>query len=180
VVAKRLHIRGRLPARLRDSKAIYLATSELHQFQEGVRTLLRVDVLVGATLLGFTYVTVAGFALYLVVLGVGARGLNVQDVLAVHYFSLAFSLIFPLPIDIGVAELSGVGAFAAVGYERSYAVGAVLVNRVLSLGSAIAIALLVVIVLHDEFLLALRGRDERGDGGRAASQPRTSCRAPRV
>jgi uncharacterized membrane protein YbhN (UPF0104 family) len=156
VVARHFHPRGRLPARLRDSRAVRMAAGELHQFARGVGDLLRPVVLLVALILGLIYVTIAGLALFLVVQGLGG-GLSIPAVLAVYYFSLAFSLIFPLPMDIGVAELSGVGAFAALGYDRSHAVGSMLVNRAVSLGSALAIAMVVVLVLRDELRLALRG-----------------------
>ncbi|MGH2390665.1 MAG: hypothetical protein ACRDIE_20890, partial [Chloroflexota bacterium] len=100
----------------------------------------------------------AGGALYVVVHGLGVGGASFRQVLAAYFFSLAFSLIFPLPVDIGVLEVSAVGAFLATGISRNDAVASVLVNRVLSIGSAIVIALLAMLVLHGELRAAL-GQD---------------------
>jgi uncharacterized membrane protein YbhN (UPF0104 family) len=49
-----------------------------------------------------------------------------------------------------------VGAFLALGMSKGDAVGAMLVNRALSLGSAIVIALVLMMILHDQFRAALR------------------------
>jgi uncharacterized membrane protein YbhN (UPF0104 family) len=101
-----------------------------------------------------------------------SRGLGIQlplgGALAVYFFSLAFSLIFPLPVDIGVLEVSGVGAFLAQGVHKPPAVGAVLINRVLSFGSALAIAVAGMLILHDELRQAMR------ELPRTATEPRVS------
>jgi uncharacterized membrane protein YbhN (UPF0104 family) len=59
-------------------------------------------------------------------------------------------------MDIGATEISGVGAFLALGMSKGDAVGAMLVNRALSLGSAVVIALVIMMILHDQFRAALR------------------------
>jgi uncharacterized membrane protein YbhN (UPF0104 family) len=118
-------------------------------------------ILVIETLLGAIYVTLAGAALYLVVRGLGVTGVSFGAVLAVSYFSLGFSLIVPLPLDIGVIEVSAVGAFLAVGVGKADAVGAVLINRALSIAIALLIALVGLIVWRDELRAALRGRTRR-------------------
>jgi uncharacterized protein (TIRG00374 family) len=139
------------------------AFDELREFRHGVGDLLHPRILLVQFLIGATYVVIAGSGLYLIVRGIGVDSLSFWQVLSVYFFSLAFGLIFPLPVDIGVTELSGVGAFVAVGLDRSPAVGVMLINRVLSIGSAVAIALIVMVVLHDEMRAALRSRGAQKD-----------------
>jgi len=66
--------------------------------------------------------------------------------------------IVPLPLDIGVVEISAVGAFLAVGVSKTDAVGVVLINRALSIGVSLVIALIGAALLRDEGRAALRGR----------------------
>ena len=70
--------------------------------------------------------------------------------LAVYLFNLAFALITPIPLNIGPIEVSGVGALVTLGVDETAAVGVMLINRVLSIGASMAIALVVVLVLHGE------------------------------
>ena len=69
-----------------------------------------------------------------------------------------FGSIFPLPVDVGVAEISGVGAFLAIGVDKSAAAGAMLVMRAVSIGVGLVVALIAILVLNDEFRASLRER----------------------
>ena len=71
-----------------------------------------------------------------------------------YLFRLAFALITPIPLDIGPIEVSGVGALVALGVDERAAVGVMLINRVLTIGASVAIALVVVLVLHGELRTA--------------------------
>lgn len=155
-----LHRAGRAPQWMQRHKAWRKVLSELRQFLEGSKQILHPRVMIIASLLGAVYLVVAGVALYLVARGLGIH-ISLTGALAVYFFSLAFSLIFPLPVDIGVLEVSGVGAFLALGVDKPPAVGAMLVNRVLSFGSALAIALVGALLLHDEFRRAMRDRPRK-------------------
>ncbi len=70
--------------------------AEVRQFRAGATDLVHPRPLAVALLLGAVYVTLAGAALYLIVRGLGIRGVSLWQVLAVSYFSLGFSLIVPL------------------------------------------------------------------------------------
>jgi hypothetical protein len=61
-------------------------------------------------------------------------------------------------VDVGVAEISGVGAFLAIGVDKSAAVGAMLVMRAVSIGVGLVVALITILVLNDEFRASLRER----------------------
>jgi glycosyltransferase 2 family protein len=145
------------PQWMTKHEALRKILDELRQFREGTRDLLRPRVLAIQVSLGSMYLAIAGIALYVVIRGLGLNSVSLWQAWAVYFFSLAVGLIFPLPVDIGVTEISGVGALVAIGVDRSYAVGIMLINRVLSIGASVAIALIVVVVLHDEFRATLRG-----------------------
>lgn len=158
---RHFHQAGRGPRWMREHKLTRKALDELGQLREGAEELLHPRILIIETLLSATYLMCAGAALFFVTRGLGIGNVSFGAVLGVYFFSLAFSLIFPIPVDIGVTEVSGVGAFLAVGVNRNAAVGAMLINRILSIGSAIAIALVALIILHDEFRAALHGRGQQ-------------------
>ncbi|MDB5076824.1 MAG: hypothetical protein JWO42_3003 [Chloroflexi bacterium] len=158
VAYAKLHHAHSPPKWMTQSDNMRKLLEELRQFREGVADLLHVRLLIVPVALGAVYLVIAGTALYLIARGLDVRGLTYGETLSVYFLSLAFGLIFPLPVDIGVTEISGVGALLAVGVDRNKAVSLVLLNRVLSIGAAIAIALVVVAILHDELIATLRGR----------------------
>lgn len=134
------------------------AAEQLRQFGKGTQRILHWRTLAISFGLAALYLIVAGGILYVVLDGLGWHKTSFGDVLAVYFFSLAIALIFPLPADVGVTELSGVGAFLVVGVDRDTAISAMLINRVLSIGFSIVIAGIVSAVLRDELAKALQGR----------------------
>lgn len=165
-----LHRAGRAPQWMQRHKTWQTVLRELRQFIDGSRHILHPRVILIASALGAVYLVIAGVALYLVAQGLSIH-ISLTGALAVYFFSLAFSLIFPLPVDIGVLEVSGVGAFLALGADKPPAVGAMLVNRVLSFGSALAIALVCMIILHKEFSQAMRDRPRKPSTRENAAPP---------
>jgi uncharacterized membrane protein YbhN (UPF0104 family) len=165
-------VHPRTPQWVKEHKTLLQALDAFKRFREGAAVLFRPHVVGIAVLLGAIYVIVGASALYLVVRGLGIGGVSLWQVWAVYFFSLAFSLIVPLPMDIGATEISGVGALLAVGMSKSDAVGGMLVNRALSLGSALAIALVTMIILHDQFRAALRSPQSarRAEAAKAADR----------
>jgi uncharacterized protein (TIRG00374 family) len=139
----------------------------LRQFGAGARSMLRWRVLGIGYLLAAAYLAAAGAALYLVLLGLGVTNVSLGQALAVYCFSLALGLIIPIPVDLGIIELTGVGALLALGVERNAAITAMLLFRVLSLGSSVAIAAGTGAALHDQLRAALR---PRGPGTSSAAQ----------
>lgn len=171
----RFHRHSRTPKWIKEHKTLLKALEEFQQFQQGASLLFHPRVLLIAALLSAGYLITAGAALYLVVRGLGIGGASLPETLAVYFFSLAFSLIIPIPVDIGVLEFSGVGALLAIGIQggKTPAVGVMLINRVLGIGSSIAIALIVMAVFHGEFRAALRGQ-----AGNVEQQPGTPEASP--
>ncbi len=152
------HHRGALPSWLARRRLVCKALDELHQFRLGIAALLRPRVLAPAVTLGATYVLLGGTALFLVARGLGIDQVSWPAVLTVYFFSVAFALIFPLPIDLGVYEVSGVGAFFAIGVEKSDAVSSMLLLRVMVSGAALIIALAAIGLLRDQVRAVLRER----------------------
>ena len=115
-------------------------------------------MLLSAALLGGLYVGLGGTVLYLVARGLGVASLTWPEVLAVYCFSLAFALILPLPVDVGVTETGGAAAFVVLGVDPSIAVGAMLLMRAITVGVALVIGLLTLAALPDVTRSVLHGR----------------------
>ena len=154
----RLHYRGRLPAWVTRHRRARAALDEVRQFRVGAAALVHPRVLARGGLLGALYLILGGSALYLVLRGLGIDSVSWWQVLAVYFFSLAVALIVPLPVDIGVTEVGGVAAFLVIGVDASVAISAMLLMRMLSIGTALVIALATIVVVRDEFRALLRER----------------------
>jgi uncharacterized membrane protein YbhN (UPF0104 family) len=76
--------------------------------------------------------------------------------LGIYAFTMTVGLLMPLPVDFGVIEISGVGALLASGVTQEVAVAIMLINRLLNLGSALAIAVVGTVFLRAELHKALR------------------------
>lgn len=162
-----VHFRGKFRW-LTRYRAVRKVQAEVAQFAAGAACLVRPGILAQATALGATYLVLAGTVLYLVVRGLGVDNISWPGVLAAYFFSIAFSLIFPLPIDIGVYEASGVGALLAIGLARSDAVTAMLSMRIVTTGAAVVIALATMLILRDEVRAVLRDRTPTPSGRHAS------------
>jgi uncharacterized membrane protein YbhN (UPF0104 family) len=176
VVYKRMQTEA-LPAWLSRHRSLRLAQAELRRFRLGAAALLHPRVLVRAVALGASYLLLGGSTLYVVARGLGIGRVSFGQVLAVYFFSLAFGLIFPLPVDIGVTEATGVGALLAIGVDRSVAISVMLIMRVLSVGISSIIALGAMLVMPDELRAVLREQPGRlhADGiERAEADPTTT------
>lgn len=154
----KLHASIPLPDWLTGRGWYRAAAKALDDFREGAVDLLVPGVLVKVVPLGVLYCLCAAAAMYMVVLGLGISHLSFWQALAAYFFSLAFTLIVPVPIDIGVFEASGIGALVAQGVGRNEAVSIALVNRALGLGVSFVLALLIALILHDELRAALGHR----------------------
>jgi uncharacterized protein (TIRG00374 family) len=129
---------------------------EFSRFRLGVATLIRPRRLAIAAALGAAYLVTASAALYVLALGVGVDQASFWQMLAIYAFSLTAGLILPLPVDLGVVELSGAGALAATGLSKEVAVSIMLLNRLLTVGSALLIGAIGTLFLRDELRRALQ------------------------
>lgn len=155
VAIHRLPVR---PERLFTHPSVRKALDELRQFRAGSVQILRPHVLLPAALCSATYLVFGGLGLALLAWGLGLDQVTLGQALAVYFFSLAFATIIPLPMDLGSTELGGVGVFLAlgVGVGKSAAVGVMVLDRTLALGSTFALALVVGLVLQAEVRAELR------------------------
>lgn len=153
------HVSPRPPLWMTKQTWMRKALNELHNFRVGTaKELIHPRTMTYALALGAAYVVVGGVILYLVILGLGVGGVTFWGAQAAYYFSLAFALIFPLPIDFGTLEISAVGALLAVGLDGSVAVSVVFADRIILMGAALAIFLPSLLPLRDEAAIALHGR----------------------
>jgi uncharacterized protein (TIRG00374 family) len=150
------------PARwMTERKVLRQALRGLHDFRAGTAELMRPRILAIELVFGTAYLVLAGLSLYMVLAGLGIHTVSVWQAMAVYFFSLAIGLIVPIPVDIGLIEISGIGALLAFGIDRSAAVSAMLLFRVLSIGASLLIALVSMALLRDELRATLRGRKGR-------------------
>lgn len=159
----RLHKQSGPPQWVTRHKWSRKAYEELKQFGEGAKDLLKWRTLAVVYLNTLIYLLMAGGALYFVAHAVGVD-LAYGPALAVYFFGLAVSLIFPLPIDFGVAEISGTGAFLLVGVARAPAVSIMLIFRILSIMSALFFAAIACVVMRDQLREALSSRQSKRQG----------------
>jgi len=151
----RHHSAFRVPQWVRNHKATRKIMGEVRNLGAALVDLLNWRTLAITYVNSLLYLILGGAALYLT-----ARGLDVNisfgDALAVYFFSLAVTLIIPLPTDLGATELSGTGAFLLVGLTRTAAVSIEIIYRVISIGSSIVIGLVGCLVYRDQLALALK------------------------
>ena len=145
--------------------------NELGRFRRGVAALVRPRPLATQATLCAAYLCSAAAGLYMLALGLSVDQLSFWQMLGIFAFSLTAGLILPLPVDLGVVELSGAGALAASGVSKEVAVSIMLLNRLLNVGSAIAIAAIGTLFLRTELREALRTRrDQEGEQTWASSK----------
>lgn len=138
--AYRAHISPHPSPRMLRYSWVRRGLDELRRFRDGTtQELIHPRTLTYATVLGAGYVFVGGLILYVLIGGLGFPGVTFWEAQAAYDFSLAFALIFPLPLDFGTLEVSTVGALLAVGLERSAAVGIALLDRLVLMGAAVVI-----------------------------------------
>lgn len=168
------HEEGQPPKWIRDHKSLTKALDEVKEFQEGVGVLMKPRIVLIEAGLSAAYLMLGAGGLYMVVLGLHITGIDFFATLSVYFFSLAIALMLPLPVDFGATEISGTGAFLAVGLARADAVGVMLINRVLSLLSAFVIAGIGMIVMHDELhaVLTRKPHDQKPSAGDQAGKER--------
>ncbi len=143
---------------------------EFARFREGVVDLMNPRSLAITLVYSTTYLVIGGAALYVVVRGLSIPNATFTESLAVYFFSLACALMIPLPVDIGVIELSGLGAFIAIGVEHNAAISATLANRILSILASIVIAAVVVAVLRGEAVTLYKHMSGSRQSARAGAQ----------
>ena len=168
----RLVVTTRMPSRIADSSRFRALLVEGRLFKASTALLAHPRGLALQSSLGAAYLVLGAGAFYSLLLGLGVTGVPLPQAIAVYLFSLACGLLIPIPVDIGLIELSGTTALLAVGVSRGVAVSAMLLNRVLGGAAAILIALATMVMLREELRAALRSREDVQESVRGvASSP---------
>ena len=90
--------------------------------------------------------------------GLGLHGIGFTQALVVYAFALGAGLIIPVPIDLGLTELSGLAALMAFGVPRADALTVMLLQRLVSSTLTGGISLAGLAVLRRHVAAALRTR----------------------
>lgn len=160
----KLHQESGPPQWMQKRKITRRFLDEAREFREGAKDLIEPRTLIVAFINSAVYSIIAGTALYMTAKGLRVANVPYFGVLAVYFFSLATSLIIPLPTDIGAAELSGAGAFLLIGVEKAIAVSVMLIFRLLSILTAILLAFAGGIIMRDEVRAAMQQRGQQDQG----------------
>lgn len=137
------------------------ALQEVREFVQGEATLFHPHVIATTALLAAGYLLFSGFALYVVIRGLGFTDITWEAALAASFFSLAVSTIIPLPTDLGSSEASGAGALVAVGLTTSGAISTLLLYRFLNLVEQVFAALVGILLFPDEFRALWHARSNK-------------------
>jgi uncharacterized protein (TIRG00374 family) len=162
VVLVRLDIHAHPPEWLGRRKFFQWAVQQGKTFGQGARAFVTPKRLAIGLALSALYLAAAGTQYFIVIRALGNQTMSYWDGLAAYLFSLGVGLILPVPTDIGVQEITGVGALKALGLKTTQAVSVSILFRILNLVSSIVIALITFVVLHKEFRDAFSSR--RGSG----------------
>jgi uncharacterized membrane protein YbhN (UPF0104 family) len=133
------------PAWMRRNRRTRALLESLQHFRLGAASLVQPPVVRLTLLLSLLYVLLAGFALYIVILGLGISGVSFWQAVGVSCFGLAFYVV------LGSLEAADVGVLVGLGVSKTDAVTAIFVNRGLGIGITAFLAGVTMIVLHDEW-----------------------------
>src|ERR671935_42958 len=121
-------------------------------------SLLCLRALGPAAALSAAYIAVAALELWAIAAGLGLHSIGFEQALVVYAFALAAGLIVPVPIDLGLTELSGLAALMACGVPRADALTVMLLQRLLSSTLTAGISLVSLAVLRRHVAAALHTR----------------------
>jgi uncharacterized protein (TIRG00374 family) len=151
-LSSRFLMASRRRPRLRPVSAWYAG------FIGSADALLCLRALVPAAVLSAAYIAVAALALWAIAAGLGLHGLGFTQALVVYAFALGAGLIIPVPIDLGLTELSGLAALMAFGVPRADALTVMLLQRLVSSTLTGGISLVGLAVLRRHVAAALQTR----------------------
>jgi uncharacterized membrane protein YbhN (UPF0104 family) len=151
-LSSRFLMASRRRPRLRPVSAWYAG------FIGSADSLLCLRALGPAAALSAAYIAVAALELWAIAAGLGLHGLGFAQALVVYAFALGAGLIIPVPIDLGLTELSGLAALMACGVPRADALTVMLLQRLVSSTLTGGISLAGLAVLRRHVAAALQTR----------------------
>ncbi len=153
------HVRLPQPA-YRYHRWVRWLSVQTRMFQKGTRALASPRALLPGAGFSVVYLATIGGAYYVILRAVGVASVSYWDALAAYLFGLAAGLILPTPTEIGVAELTGLGALNALGVDLGHAATTVLLFRLMFIGFSMIFALLTFGVLHRDTAMIFRTVEE--------------------
>jgi uncharacterized membrane protein YbhN (UPF0104 family) len=174
VVGRRL----RLPRAMAMHPRAHWLANQVHYFAVGARRLRAPRVLLAGFALSTVALAASGSAYAILLRGVGAGGVSYWYAIAAYLFGLGSGLILPTPTELGVSELTGLGALRAAGAPVTEAAATVLLFRLLLMGTVILAALVTFLVMRHEVAM-LFGPPALSRAGRAVNAPERTARRPR-
>lgn len=130
----------------------------LDQFMRGGRTLLAYHLLVPGLLLVALYLGANGMVLYTIGHQFAIPRLNPEAAMDVLAFSIFVPLIFPVPIQFGFTELTGLGALAAYGASRGDAIATMIAYRAWGMGLSMLFGITMMLLMPRQLAKALGKR----------------------
>jgi uncharacterized membrane protein YbhN (UPF0104 family) len=89
--------------------------------------------------------------LYVMIQAVGVHNISFVDTISIYCFTVLVTILIPIPGEIGVTELSGVGVLMAYGVPAAKAAVIVLGLRILATGFTIVQSAAILALLRGEF-----------------------------
>lgn len=162
VIIARLDIHAHPPEWLGRRKFFQWVSEQWKTFIKGAESFVTPKRLIIGFLLAATYLAAAGTEYYIVIRALGINNLSYWHAVSAYLFGLGVGLILPVPTDIGVQEITGVGALKALGVGTTNAVSISILYRILSLASSLLVAVVTFVILHHEFAEAFTSRQGSG------------------
>lgn len=96
------------------------------------------------------YMSIYAIELYAILLAAGIHNISFADTLGIYALTVLAVILIPIPTEIGLTEITGLGALAAYGVPRSTAAIVMLSLRILATGMTILVAAAVIFFLRGE------------------------------
>jgi uncharacterized membrane protein YbhN (UPF0104 family) len=120
------------------------------------------------------YMCIYAVELYAILLAAGIHNISFADTLGIYALTVLAVILVPIPTEIGLTEVTGLGALTAYGVPRSTAAIVMLSLRILATGMTILVAAAVIFFLRGELVAGALtvGSDQVDSAGEktAASQ----------
>lgn len=118
-----------------------------------------------------TYMALTIIGFWMVIRGLGIDTVGIAQATAIYSLVLAVVDINPLPSDLGVSELSGVGGFLAFHVSASDGLAAMLTFRILLLIGEELVALGAFLIFREETRRLFRSKDPKKEALQLMSSP---------
>lgn len=104
------------------------------------------------------YMLIYAIDLYAILRAVGVSSVSFADTIGIYAAVVLAVVLIPIPTEMGITEVTGLGALVAYGIPRAEAAVVMLSLRLLATGMTILIAGLILLILHNEWRHDLRDR----------------------